>query len=410
MTVQRTFAPGEDQATISEIATKFYGGYLGLLKAHGWDRTSGPIMNDASKGIVERYETIKKFETYHEAKPQGHFETAHDLLDAYDGAWMKGFWGWSPGTWGCVGYPSNGRRRTVLRNKLNTRLMFIYVTKSAEGNRTTPKNMINRIVGFYELSEIVGHRSNFQEESHHNFEPKKWEYSIKALRAFSIRESPLPFTYAVEPSCEGGGWGTKYAVNSDSLSDVAYEHLKTFTYEEVPVFGSSMIGSGGLSFPKNLLSNTRSVREKSKPVKGGAPNKSGYYVMPEPDSRKALYILEFCGDTEAYLGKSCQGKNIIKVGLSYSPESRKDFFNRVIPDGSYEWRILRSTFLDGDTPYSFHAVAEKGEMTMKEFFHQDPKNHLSGEFYLANTAQIDAAWQLGRLSALKAQKNPESEE
>ena len=70
-------------------------------------------------------------------------------------------------------------------------------------------------------------------------------------------------------------------------------------------------------------------------MSGRAPNCSGYYVMPETDSEKSLYILQLCGDIDSYTIKDCAGKKIIKVGLSYRPESRKEFFNRVMPDGQY---------------------------------------------------------------------------
>jgi len=117
-------------------------------------------------------------------------------------------------------------------------------------------------------------------------------------------------------------------------------------------------------------------------------------------SEKSLYILRLRGDIDSYTGADCSGKMIVKVGLSYSPESRKEFFNRVIPDGQYGWEILRSTQLDGHALYSCHRVAERGEWAIKKFFHELPKSHLSGEFYLVCESDITKAWDLGRTRAL----------
>jgi len=404
------FNSGGDRKVIEAIANSFYGGHRSMFEAHGWEWPGQRTVSVVSTKIFERYGSIKAFERYHLNQPVPDSKTAHDLLNAYEGAWMKGFWGWSPETWGCVGYPNEGLRTRFFRNDLNTRLMFIYVTQSAGKKDDAPEALINRIVGFYELSEVEGLRYDFQEAFHHEREPGKWLHSIKAHRAFTIRNKPLPYTYDADLIFKTGGMGTRYGINSDALSSAAYEFLKSCTYEEVPVFGSSMMGANGISFPPPKQTNLTSSETKQpkklrkNPVRGGAPNNSGYYVKPETDSEKSLYILELRGDIDSYTNKNCSGKKIIKVGLSYSPESRKEFFNLVIPDGQYGWEILRSTQLDGHAPYSCHRVAERGEWAMKEFFHSNPENHLSGEFYLTSESEIQKAWSIGRRYAVEEER------
>lgn len=400
----KKYVPGGDAKIIAQFANEHYGGFQCMFDAHGWMWAGQHAMSSSFTLVKERYGSIHKFEEYHKQKPTTDQRTAHDVLNASKGAWMKGFWGWSPETWGCVGYGSVKRRTTFFQNNLQTRLMFIYVTQSAKSEESTPNNWMNRIIGFYQLTEIEGHRNQFQEEFHHNNHPEKWQFSIKANRAFTIRNNPLPFTYDADPIFKKPGMGTRYGTNSDRLSDLAYEHLKACTFEEVPVYGSPVMGFAGLSFPKKSISKITSTRKQSKPVKGGRPNTSGYYVKPEIDSKKSLYILELCGDISAYLGEKCTDKKIVKVGLSYSPESRRDFFNRVIPDGKYYWKIIKSTLNDCEKLYSCYKVAETGEMEMKKFFHKNPNNHLSGEFYLAEHAEIEQAWKLGRKVALEREK------
>jgi|GEM_PF-7052711 len=363
------YAQGGDQTAVKKIADTHYGGYGELLDAHGWERTSGPIMNDVSRGIVDRYDSIDRFEKYHEAKPTKHLEKAHDVLDAYEGAWMKGFWGWSPDSWGCVGYPSAGRRKTVLQNELNTRLMFIYVTKSARGQEHTPEHLINRIVGFYLLSEEVGHRNQFQEQFHHCREPDKWVHSIKALRAFEIKAPVLPLVKDVEESCNRVGWGTRYAMNSDSLSSEAYEILKTFTYEEVPVFGSDNTKLSGLSRPKSLSSG----EETSNIVRGKAKGSEGS-THPFDDYEKA-FITSFLGweatehasfsvrtkkVTDRYLNES--NPFLVAIYITYKTEYETSLKGRLV--GFYEVSHTRGSAT------SFMSDAEAKESLEYDYSYQ----------------------------------------
>ena len=57
--------------------------------------------------------------------------------------------------------------------------------------------------------------------------------------------------------------------------------------------------------------------------------------------------------------------------------------------------------MDDEALYSCYRVAERGEWAMKEYFHKDEQNHLSGEFYIAKDSEIEFAWKIGRETALK---------
>jgi hypothetical protein len=387
------FAQGGDQRTVSRVAEQYFGGYPQMFQYHNWSWPRQGAMSEAAKLIKEIYGSIQEFENLYR------LETAHDVLDAYKGAWMKGFWGWSPETWGCIGYSRKGRVKTFLDNDLKTRLMFIYVTKSSkrEGN----DHLINRIVGFYEVTDVIGHRNYFMTKEQQKLCPEQWRYSIKARRAFMIRNDPLPFTFDIIPSFKNKGMGTKYGMNSAALSDEAYGLLKGMVYEEVPVFNVENRSLDGLSFPaKNTKKKISSATSRGW-VGGGAHNPFGYNVKPELDSAKELYVLELIGNTSSFLGQQCEDSQIFKVGLSFCPNSRRDFFNRVLPTENYHWETVRSTRLDKHDLYPNFRTAERGEMAMKRYLAEHAR-HLGGEFYLANKKNIDEAWKIGRSAALNA--------
>jgi hypothetical protein len=61
--------------------------------------------------------------------------------------------------------------------------MVVYVTK--QGPVADP-DIRGKITGFYHVSHITGHRDEFTAPEHHGRDPEKWQYSLKAIRAFSF--------------------------------------------------------------------------------------------------------------------------------------------------------------------------------------------------------------------------------
>ena len=100
------------------------------------------------------------------------------------------------------------------------------------------------------------------------------------------------------------------------------------------------------------------------------------------------------------------GRKLIKVGLSYSPETRQKAFNSALPKGPFNWTVLRSTLLDGHDLYSHHNVAVTGEQAMIKYLERSSNSAVSKghEFFLASEKDIAKAWLLGREEALKTEK------
>lgn len=96
---------------------------------------------------------------------------------------FSSFWGWSPETWGGIGWTGGQgltHRTKLLRELTDPFIAVIYVTKSADAGEQN-----GRIVGFYLMSHETGHRNDFTHPHHHDLAPEKWGHSLRALRAFS---------------------------------------------------------------------------------------------------------------------------------------------------------------------------------------------------------------------------------
>jgi hypothetical protein len=96
---------------------------------------------------------------------------------------ITSFWGWTPDTWGTVGYSRQGRRDTVVENTTDPFIVVGYVTKQA---KNADPELKGKITGFYLVSHIRGHRDDFTAPHHHTRDAPKWQHSLKAIRAFSF--------------------------------------------------------------------------------------------------------------------------------------------------------------------------------------------------------------------------------
>ena len=86
---------------------------------------------------------------------------------------------------------------------------------------------------------------------------------------------------------------------------------------------------------------------------------------------------------------------IYKVGLSVSPESRRQSFQKAMPRGSFRWVIDRASGIEGDDGIYQFPAAKAGEDAMKQCLVECGSEWLGGEFYLAAQADINKAWSHG---------------
>ncbi len=309
------------------------------------------------------------------------------------------FWGWAPHTWGTMGWTGEQgltRRTNLLKELSDPLIAAIYVTKSSD-----QVELRGMVVGFYLMSHETGHRNEFTHPSLHDLTPEKWEYSLRALRAFSyVPERRIKAT-DFDPTLAGGSRALAVAKWGEVLTD----RVKIAQLREAPWVESNVY------FPPGEAAGVEEEFEEEafEPLRGftraGPANKNGYVVSSSAQElKRQLYILRLDGITDAYLGRASNGKLIFKVGLSASPELRRLSLQSAMPDGAFHWQVhYHSGSADQEVGFSFRAaVAGENAMKMALFKNSD---WLGGEFYLASESDIDTAWKLGRAAAHAFQKS-----
>lgn len=303
------------------------------------------------------------------------------------------FWGWSPETWGTVGWSGDRgfTRRANMMKVLSDPFICVFYINS---NRTeTDPDLRGMIGGFYLISHEIGDRDDFTHPIHHDLEPDKWRHSLKAIRAFSYL--PEYRLRAMDVFPELSRTARSVSAMGKVITDPAtIGTLRSIPWIEVPIYAKGATNDGALSPSFAGLGM----------VPAGPASGVGYIVSEGTKHLpRELYVLRLNGDTTAYLGRSVEGVSIIKIGLSVSPDSRRQSFQKAMPRGAFRWQVLKHTKKDGDTPYSGFEAAVAGEDAMKRHLARHAE-WLGGEFYLATAADVDAAWEVGRKTARKFEK------
>lgn len=299
---------------------------------------------------------------------------------------ITSFWGWTPESWGTVGYTLSGRRETVLRETTDPFIMVVYVTRSAPA---ASKDLRGKIAGFYLVSHEIGHRDKFTAPKHHNRNPDKWQYSLRALRAFSFLPEYRLDIDDYDPTMAERA--RSVAANGEVVPNNLVERIRNLPYVEVPVYGGADITNAVIHAPS---SGTGMVRP-------GPVNRSGYYVDGEPpETEKELYALRLSGDMDVFLGEPARGRRIYKIGLSMSPKTRLEALRRSLPKGTFGWDLSISTRSKFSKPYPNFEMAVAGENVLKKVLARKG-TWLGGEFYAATDAVLEEAWQSAHAAALK---------
>lgn len=376
------FNPGGDMQAVADIAEKFFGGYREMFDHHGWDAPGNKLMTSAPRLIVEKYGSIKAFQ---------HAYQTREPLSIWDNksVYITSFWGWTPETWGTVGFTVATRLKNVVAATTNPFLMVVYVTKHYPDS---PEFLRGKVVGFYEVTHEEGHRDEFTASVHHNRNPEKWQWSLRARRAFEIVPEYRIAIDEFDPTIQRRAQSV--AQWAEEVSPEKIELLKTLPIREVPVYRGNAVINPDIVFPSSGANK----------VRGGAPNYSGYSVPGEPeDAPKELYVLRLDGDQSAFLGYPAGENHIYKIGLSMSPETRREALQRALPSGAYSWFVQRTTRNDGHDPYPGFKAAEAGETAMKDYLGDSQNGKwLGGEFYATTAGHLERAWNIGREAALAA--------
>lgn len=302
------------------------------------------------------------------------------------------FWGWSPESWGTIGWTGEegrSRRAALLQELTNPFIAVVYVTK-AIGD----EHLRGKIAGFYLVSHEVGHRDEFTHPSHHDLEPQKWEHSLRAVRAFSYVPELTILAADFDPTLRNRSLAvSRWCETITDPEKIAL--LRAIPWVETAVYRS----------PQTELFETAT----NDPLRGfnraGPANRSGYAVSSSAqDLKRELYALRFNGPVDAFLGRPAQGKQIYKIGLSASPALRMQSLQGALPDGAFRWCIHRQSGQGQPKGLFSFEAAVTGEYAMKNSLAKSAE-WLGGEFYLASEEDLSTAWKLGIEAATSYTQN-----
>ena len=312
---------------------------------------------------------------------------AEDIWDQGYSVLFTSFWGWDPETWGTVGWTGQRgltRRTNLLSDLTDPFIVACYITSNKSD---IDPELKGKIAGYMLVSHEVGDRDDFTHPIHHGREPRKWRHSLKAVRAFSylpeyrlgvedLDRDLLARARSVGSMCE------------DITTNRSYiERLRQIPSTEVEVYA-----------PVPASRQDGEVGEKHPGMVRGGPASSEGYVVSRGSMHlpREIYILRLIGNLEALLDHSTESRSVIKIGLAASPDMRRQFFQKAIPECHLKWVIDRTTTSCGFQLFPNHQEALIAENAMKRYL-SNPTHakYLGGEFYLASEKHIDAAWELG---------------
>jgi hypothetical protein len=383
------YRQGGDATAISEIARDQFGNFTVMFEYHGWPERGQEMMRKVQTRVVETYGSVRAFEEYFRRIDQSRRDSA-DFWTDDTSVLFTSFWGWTPDTWGTVGW--SGDRGFTRRANLLTELSdpFICVCYVTSNRSEIDPDLKGMMAGFYLVSHEMGDRNEFTHPIHHNREPTKWRHSLRAIRSFSYLPEYRPRAMDVFP--ELSGTARHVSAMGEVITDRGkISELRGIPWIEVPVYSSQ----------SNEIAPEMQELSSGGMVQAGPASGSGYTV-PEGTLNlpRELYVLRLEGDTDTYVGYPTGGRSIYKIGLSVSPDLRRQTLQKSLPRGTFRWRLHRTTRRDGHTAYSGFSAAVAGEYAMKHHLAKSA-DHLDGEFYLATEDEIDAAWEAGRMAALE---------
>ncbi len=309
--------------------------------------------------------------------------------------WLTSFWGFSPTTWGCIGFSSEARRQHFIARTRPGTLVAIYVTKGKG-----PEHERGRVVGLLEVSHNAGRLRDFisgDAWARTERDPAsrgKWEFALRVTRAWEIVPEERPNVDDAFPN--------SYSITRAEF--IGAQGVRVTPEEAASLLGRTVLESRVYGQAGSIDGAMQPMRNVLKPSLAVYPAKEPYWVG-EVDGPKHLYILGLQGDIARYLGCSqedVEDKLIIKVGFSKSPLSRRNQIQAAYPEGMYKWKVLYPKTIPEEAPYPNACVAIAGEDAMKARLENDDAKSLGGEFFLADDNLVIRTWAAGANAAKEA--------
>jgi len=294
--------------------------------------------------------------------------------------WLTSFYGFSPETWGFLGYTQEWMRKSFLSRSLPGALVVIYGT----GGSDRPEDR-GVILGVQQQSHETGHAREFTHPAVWDAKSKdparadKWNFGVRAIRAWRFTQESRLRVEDFAPETYRPGRGQVIGAQGMLLAPSEARKLLDLDLYEVPVFGGEPI-NGVIEGPASaVLAPSRAGPVSQQP-----------FQSREAEGPKHLYVLQLEGNEDHILGGPANGDIVVKVGFSRSPQTRCDDHNRTLPVCALRWRVLHSTSQIGREPFDCSDRAKAGEQAIIRTLCQTGVS-LGGEFFRARPEAIEAA-------------------
>lgn len=381
---------GWDKQAVNGIAADLYGGLEAMFEAHGWDKGDRTYGQIAPKRVKVTYGGVEAFVRAHE-----HGRARNLILNPFAAldtdppdVWLTSLYGFTPDTWGFLGWTDPRMRESFLRQSRPGALIVIYAASRA------PEPLRKRVIGIQQVSHRTGTKWEFldprrvEQEKADPDRRDRWEHAVQVIRAWRIPEEDRPTIEEFAPQTYSHGASQMIGSRGARLTHAEANGIRSLNLVPTRVFDRTDWGEALVPLP---------AVEALRPSRAGPVSQSSF-VVREAEGPKHLYILRLHGDADSFLGYEAGGQMIVKVGFSASPTTRCEAFNKALPQGAFRWHVERSTYHEGLShfPSSAHAIA--GENAMKALLDRAGRS-LGGEFFLASQTALEAAWSQGLQSA-----------
>ncbi|MFN3817378.1 hypothetical protein [Blastomonas sp.] len=387
--IEPTRGPGWDKQAVNRIAKDHYGSLDKMFQAHGWTLDGRVISQIAPTKVVQTYGSIAAFERAHENGLAGNamLNPVAAIESEPPDVWLTSYYGYDPENWGLLAFTKPEDRDKFLRESKPGALVVIYGTKDLGTDEA------GLVLGVQQVSHFVGAAKDFIAPGHwadkEKASPDKWNLGVRCVRAWEIPLEYRPTVDEFAPDTYSIANARTIGRRGKQLSAAEARQLLALPMFEIPVYGGMPVD---VSPPKTGLA----VFTPSKP----GPVSQQPYMVPEAEGPKHLYILRLRGKVKHFVEDDLDGRDIVKIGFSVSPDTRMQAFNAALPGNQFEWEVYRSTFAEGQPPFESSKPALEGERGMKEYL-LDNGASLGREFFVAGPKKIEKAWQ----AALQAARN-----
>jgi hypothetical protein len=294
--------------------------------------------------------------------------------------WLTSFYGFSPETWGFLGYTQEWMRKSFLSRSVPGALVVIYGTGGSD--RQEDRGVI---LGVQQQSHETGHARDFTHpavwdtKSRDPARADKWNFGIRAVRAWRFTQESRIRVEDFAPETYRPGRGQVIGAQGMLLKPSEARKLLELELYEVPVFGGEPIN-------RIVEGPASAVLAPSRP----GPVSQQPFQSHESEGPKHIYVLQLEGNEDHILGGPANGDIVVKVGFSRSPQTRCDDHNRTLPVCALRWLVLHSTSHIGREPFDCSDRAKAGEQAMIRTLCQTGVS-LGGEFFRARPEAIEAA-------------------